>query len=547
MATLIPSLSATLRQDGGLFRELDIVHALTESLPDDYEIFHGMVLHAVRDGQDHYGEVDIVVMAPSGALLLMEVKAGAVVLRDGQVYKLYGDREVDVGRQRRMQHASLLSRLQDARLATGVATCLVLPDYHIAEGNMVSMPRERIVDAALFPRLGTHVRAWLAATRGCERMESLRQFLHNQFRVTPDLASAREQLQRTTRIVSDGLATWVPRISAPSGVVRIEATAGSGKTQLALRLLGLAAEAGHSAAYVCYNRSLADYIRPRAPTRAEVVNFHKLAIDHVRRKLGEPDFSAPRTLENAAAYYVEDRASLPARLDLLVIDEGQDFDPGWIDSLCQLLRPDGRLYLLEDADQQLYHQESFEIADAVKVVSRDNYRSPRLVCDVINALRLCHAPISSLGLFKGELPGFYVYASQTQLLQRIEQAVASLLSRGFALSDIAVLSNCGKARSHLAGLAQIGPWSTRQFTGQYDRNGEPLWTTGQLLVESVYRFKGQSTPAVVFVELDFDTLSAQERKKLFVGLTRAQMAVEIVLTAAAEQTLLAAFETNNPL
>ncbi len=542
---LIPSMSAILRQDGGLYRELDIVDALAGALPEGYDVFHGMALHTVRDGKDCYGEVDVVVMAPSGALLLMEVKAGDVVLRDGEVYKLYGNREIDVGRQRRMQHASLLSRLQDAGLETGVATCLVLPDYHITEGHLVSLPRERIVDAARYPQLTSLVREWLGGTRGCTRMEALRQFLRNQFRVTPDLASAREQLLRTTRIVSDGLATWVPRIGAPSGVVRIQATAGSGKTQLALRLLEVAAEAGQSASYVCYNRSLADYIRARAPSRAEVVNFHELAVEHVRRKVGEPDFAAPRTLENAAARYVDDRASLPARLDLLVIDEGQDFDPGWIDSLCQLLRPDGKLYLMEDADQQLYHQASFEIADAVTVVSHDNYRSPRLICDVINALRLCHTPIASLGLFKGELPGFHVYASQAQLLAQIERAVVSLLSRGFALADIVVLSNCGKARSQLAGLSQIGPWSTRQFTGQYDRNGEPLWSDGLLLVESVYRFKGQSAPAVVFAELAFDALNAQEKKKLFVGLTRAQMAVEIVLTAAAEQTLLTAFEAGN--
>lgn len=202
---------------------------------------------------------------------------------------------------------------------------------------------------------------------------------------------------------------------------------------------------------------------------------------------------------------------------------------------------------MEDDDQRLYQQASFEIADAVSVVSRDNYRSPRLICDLINALKLCHTPVASLGLFKGELPGFHLYGSTAQLLAQIEAAVASLLSRGFALADIVVLSNYGKARSQLARLSQIGRWRTRQFTGQYDRHGEPLWSDGVLLVESVYRFKGQSAPAVVFAELNFDTLNAQEKKKLFVGLTRAQMAAEIVLTASAEQALTTAFEANNGL
>jgi superfamily I DNA and RNA helicase len=58
-----------------------------------------------------------------------------------------------------------------------------------------------------------------------------------------------------------------------------------------------------------------------------------------------------------------------------------------------------------------------------------------------------------------------------------------------------------------------------------------------LLVESIYRFKGQSAPAVVISEIDFEALSPSERRKLFVGMTRAQMAVEVVMTAAAEQSL----------
>lgn len=185
---LISSMSATLRQDGDRFRELDIVDALSGSLPQGYDIFHSMALHTVRDGQDHYGEVDVVVMAPSGALLLMEVKAGSVALRDGQVYKLYGDREVDVGRQCRMQRASLLSRLHDAGIETGVATCLVIPDFHLADEHVVSVPRERIVDAALFPMLTSLVREWLGGMRGCTQLESLRHFLHNQFRMAPDLS-----------------------------------------------------------------------------------------------------------------------------------------------------------------------------------------------------------------------------------------------------------------------------------------------------------------------------------------------------------------------
>jgi superfamily I DNA and RNA helicase len=55
-----------------------------------------------------------------------------------------------------------------------------------------------------------------------------------------------------------------------------------------------------------------------------------------------------------------------------------------------------------------------------------------------------------------------------------------------------------------------------------------------LLVESIYRYKGQSAPAVVS-EVNFAELSPLERRKIFVGMTRGQMAVEIVLSTQAER------------
>jgi hypothetical protein len=40
-------------------------------------------------------------------------------------------------------------------------------------------------------------------------------------------------------------------------------------------------------------------------------------------------------------------------------------------------------------------------------------------------------------------------------------------------------------------------------------------------------------PAVVLCEVDFETLSDKDRRKLLVGLTRAQLRVEVVLSARA--------------
>jgi superfamily I DNA and RNA helicase len=80
----------------------------------------------------------------------------------------------------------------------------------------------------------------------------------------------------------------------------------------------------------------------------------------------------------------------------------------------------------------------------------------------------------------------------------------------------------------------------RKPTGTFDAAGNALWTEGELLVDSVYRIKGQSAPAVIFCEVDFDELNQHTKSKLFVGMTRAQIHLEVLLTEKAANLLASA-------
>lgn len=534
---------APLRLDAGRFRELDVLERLREHLPAQFEVFHSIGLHSLQGPHDRYGEIDVAILAPDGSLLLMEVKAGAVVLRNGEIFKVYDDAECNVARQSLTQRAALQNRLGEAHLRTPLLSCLVLPDYTLDDTQLVSIPRERIIDATRFDMMVTLVQEWLSSVHSDVDRSALRRLLLNQFCATPNLDVLRDQLRGTVRHLADGLATWVPRVESLSGIYCVQATAGSGKNQLALQLLETAASSQLKALYVCYNRSLADYVRKIAPTRVEVVNYHDLCVDHHRRHHGEPDFAASGAFDAMVDTYQLASASFPARLDLLIIDEAQDFAPEWVDSVGNLLRPGGRLYLLEDAHQRLYQQDDFELEGAVVIRCQDNFRSPGAICDVINSLALAPS-IRSMNPYRGDLPDILTYESDAQLVAGVEAAVNALLARGFALNDIAVVTGRGRNNSALLNRAQIGAWCTRRFTGEFDRSGEALWSAGDLLIESVYRYKGQSAPAVIVAEFDFKELDERARRKLFVALTRAQMAASLVLSTDAERCLMAEVHAN---
>jgi superfamily I DNA and RNA helicase len=64
-----------------------------------------------------------------------------------------------------------------------------------------------------------------------------------------------------------------------------------------------------------------------------------------------------------------------------------------------------------------------------------------------------------------------------------------------------------------------------------------VFSEGEILLESVYRFKGQAAPAVVLGEVDFETLDERSVRKLFVGATRASMKLVLVVSERAAALL----------
>jgi superfamily I DNA and RNA helicase len=116
------------------------------------------------------------------------------------------------------------------------------------------------------------------------------------------------------------------------------------------------------------------------------------------------------------------------------------------------------------------------------------------------------------------------------------------LQRGFDIQDIAIVSMRGRERSVLRGLDQLGAWSLRHFTGKFDEGSTPIWKDGKLLIDSVRRFKGQAAPAVVLTECDIAELTPLNRRLLFVGLTRARVHLEWVISTDTAKMLEQTFQ-----
>jgi hypothetical protein len=240
------------------------------------------------------------------------------------------------------QHSALLHRLKALSLEKiRIESLLVLPDYHV-QSEGLSYARDRIIDASQFDQLCHRVRSlFSAAPVSAADRERVIDFLSNRFDVLPDVASHIGQLQQASTQLASGLATWIPQISHPSQTFVIEATAGSGKTQLALALLKKAATAGQRGGYICFNRPLADHLARLSPTSAEVTNFHQLCRDVYESQGHTADFSQATMLSTIVNHFLKVSDQLTPKWDLLIIDESQDLEHAWASSLLPLLKDDG--------------------------------------------------------------------------------------------------------------------------------------------------------------------------------------------------------------
>ena len=547
MARLIPDdIDQTLIHDTGRTSELRTLLRLRDELPDRYIVYHSVHWANALPTGSVYGEIDFIVANPYGKLLAIEQKDAEAYIADDD---LKVDYETQSGKSVTAQVTRNLNALrsQFARRHAGanlsVEYLLYLPATVIRSALPASIDPERVVDASSADQLYKIIESIFDASpmpsgENVADASDVHQFLSDRVDAVPHIGLLGKTARELTSRISGGLATWASRFRLSPYRLCVQGTAGSGKTQLALQELRQAARHGKAALYVCYNRPLADALKLTAPKASVVVTVHEFAKELGQQAGHTFDFNDPTVFEQMIAALHALAPEVGAIFDVLVIDEAQDMEAAWIESLLKLAKPDGRLILLEDPEQALYDRAVFDTSTWARLESPVNFRSPRLLVDFMNGLQLTEQPIEAGGGIIGFDPGWRYYEDQASLLDETEGALKELLEQGYAPENIAILTYASSRHSalhdpELKGLAGL---ALRRHTG-YEDNGDQIYSPGQLLVESVRRFKGQSADAVVVTEVDFEQWDQIARRMLFVALTRARLHAVLVTSERARDLL----------
>lgn len=539
MAKVIPAHWQTIKAFGAFQREIETLELLARELPDEYTVFHGVHWTRVDHNHSVFGEIDFAILTPGGRVLLIEQKAGFLNETEGGLVKNYGVVEKKVASQLNRNVHGLQTRFaqhdSDKLFADYLFYC---PDYTVKRPDIAGLDPARIVDATRKDQLPALIRSILPLDEPAPLADRVKSFLGQELSLVPEIGTIAREVDTLHARLSGGLAVWGRRIDCEPFRVRVIGTAGSGKSQLALAALNDAVAAGRRPLYVCYNRPLADHMALIAPNGVEVATYHQLC-DRMLRSMGITiDFTQDGAFGQLETGFAQSTPPDAWFFDELIIDEGQDFKAEWLPHLMRLLRPGGRAWWLEDPLQNLYGRAQVALPGWVTLRSDTNYRSPQDILASLRQLSLVPENVEGGSPLSGSEVEILTYADTRGMIDETKKALTQGLSAGFKRPQMAVITWRGREHSQLLGYDQIGPHKLKSFTGHYDLLGNPIFSEGDILTETVYRFKGQAAPYVVFTEIGFEAYDDQAMRKLFVGATRATMKLTLVISNRSAEILM---------
>lgn len=523
--------------------EIETLRLLQARLPDSYTVFHGV--HWTREwpSETVFGELDFVVVNRAGKALIIEQKDGTLEETEDGLIAHYADRSKSVVDQvqRALDNVRDKFRRTQGGRAIDLDYLIYCPAHRLVGINAAALDPSRVVDVTHRAQLPERIEACLGPGNPAREAwaETVRGFLRQTFELVPDIhAHVTGQEKAFTRL-SGGLVRLLGGLEMDPLRLRIYGTAGSGKTQIARHFFDDALRRGRRPLLVCFNRPLSERLKVVVRAGGLVVTFNGLCARFLEERGQRLDFDEmkrdPRFWEKVSERVIAEPVPEHWKFDTLIVDEGQDFEPVWADILGLFLRDPHDVLWLEDPDQNLRDERSVVLPGFAGYRARANYRSPQSIARFIR--RALPFEFEAMNELPGLGVGVTQYDAPEDQARLVAKVIGDLLGRGFSHSQIAVLTTHhvvtpGATRSVLDGPTRLGNYRLRRFTGEYDLLGNQLTTPGQITFDSVGRFKGQESPAVILVDVDPDP-AEQERadRVLFAGMSRATVRLELVMRA----------------
>jgi len=513
-------------------------------LPAPWQVFQTVEWRTLADDGERVGEADAVVFHPQHGLVVVEIKAGAVEVRDGLWYYASGRvmKQSPFSQARRNRYA-LLDKLSrrlgpDALASLTVTHAAWFPDVvwqGILPGAEVPsraflLDRSNLAnpEPALLRLLHEAAPQPLAWTPAQQR--AMKELLAPDCRCLVPLAGKVDAaLGVMHRATQDQMA--VLRMLRAQPRLLVEGGAGSGKTLLACTLARDHAALGKSVLLTCFNIALAQSL---AVSLADVpgitvMAFHELA--KTQALAAGLAYPVPTEPQAVGRFFREESAELLlqaadyglTRFDTLIVDEAADFAATWWIALEALGQTGFSWYCFFDRRQSIFQADSVWEPPfaAAPMLLETNMRNTQAIGELAARFGQCSVP-QIFRINGGEPPVTLICPNFADMAERLRQLLRRLQSKELlALDQIVVLSpyRYTNAQSDWSrGLADC-PVTTDMVT----------LATGQLRVGTIQGFKGLEADVVILVGID--SRAVKHPETLYVGASRARAMLYVLALA----------------
>ncbi|NEX19888.1 ATP-binding domain-containing protein [Thiorhodococcus mannitoliphagus] len=543
MARIVPSDLTQLALSGAHEPEVETLALLRDRLPEAYTVFHGV--HWTRQYKGHtlYGEIDFVVVNQAGQVLCIEQKNGGLEETSQGLFKAYGDERKSVGDQILRSVDSIREKFAyqvGKRPGLEIEYLIYCPDHTLRQLSAAGLDRERIVDAPKRETLAEQIQAVLLSGQGTQGnwAQQVAAFFRQTFEVVPDVHAHIDAQEKTYTRLSHGLLEVLANLEMHPLRLQVLATAGNGKTLVARHFFDQCIERGGHPLLLCFNRPLAERLSRLVAEGGRVATWYQFCDQFLQSRGIQLDFEGMRTQPDfwpQAAARLEEQVLTATledawRFDTLIVDEAQDFEAGWLEALRLFLREDATMLWLEDPNQNVrgVAPRALLAQGFVGYRSLLNYRSPEGIARFVTGV-LPELPFTCANDLPGLGAGTVFYEDPGEQPKLVGRIVGRLLNERFRPQDIAILSCRGLESTALKAAQRVGNHTLARFTGDYDLFGNQVYSKGQVLFDTVRRFKGQQAAAVILTDVaPREQRLAQELQVLFCGMTRATVRLDLV-------------------
>jgi hypothetical protein len=512
---------------------------LAKALSNQFTIYHNVHWTLAHKDTTSFGEIDFIVVNRAGRILVVEQKNGAILETPNGLFKKYIYRDKSVVTQINRNIDGLRNRFNktsNGNIGLDINYILYCPDHFIRTPDIADIDIDRIVDSRTKDSLAQKITNILGTNEDPAAAPIVHQFLRQELHLVPDIHGQQANQEELFIKASNGLVQIAQNLTMSPYRLKVEGTAGSGKSILAAQQFQESVTAKKNTLLLCFNRPLAERYKRRLPAGGIIATWNAFTVSFLESVGQKPDFSqsSQSNFWSELEDQFEQASSNPPNewlFDTIIIDEGQDFKPTWWLMLEPFIKPDSRVLWLEDPQQNVRKAEEERDDIALTYYASQNFRSPYKIAHYIKSTLpfefdiACPMP----GLNDGVIE--HAVTDEKQQVAIVSAAIRRYISQGILSEQIVILTCKGAGQSVFDKLDKIANRKIRKFTGAYTPDGEQVLTEGEILFETVGRFKGKQAPVILLTDLNLAPGSnLQHRQHIaFTGMTRATLALEVLM------------------